>query len=191
MEGVTAAVEREDPEICEGDHPAEMDRKIVFQGGDESYGGAKKEEMLPDEANDSPQELKIQAKRTEETESPMRTAAGGLRSEGKGNLERGQDRAGTDAAEGEFSREGTALAVQLKRLDRAAFSAPGAGGDRAGQPVSLTASEGGAVLSGAVGGSWRAGVSRPDAAGALEWAEQADRAFRRDGRRYDGGFYLF
>lgn len=28
-------------------------------------------------------------------------------------------------------------------------------------------------------------------AGVLSWAEQADRAFRRDSRRYDGGFYLY
>ena len=28
-------------------------------------------------------------------------------------------------------------------------------------------------------------------AGALSWAEQADRVFRRDSRRYDGGFYLY
>lgn len=27
--------------------------------------------------------------------------------------------------------------------------------------------------------------------GDLTWAEQADRAFRRDSRRYDGGFYLY
>lgn len=27
--------------------------------------------------------------------------------------------------------------------------------------------------------------------GASNWAEQADRAFRRDSRRYDGGFYLY
>ncbi len=27
--------------------------------------------------------------------------------------------------------------------------------------------------------------------GAQDWAEQADRAFRRDSRRYDGGFYLY
>lgn len=27
--------------------------------------------------------------------------------------------------------------------------------------------------------------------GALTWAEQADRAFRRDSRRYDSGFYLY
>lgn len=27
--------------------------------------------------------------------------------------------------------------------------------------------------------------------GELEWAERADRAFRRDSRRYDGGFYLY
>lgn len=25
----------------------------------------------------------------------------------------------------------------------------------------------------------------------MEWAERADRAFRRDSRRYDGGFYLY
>lgn len=31
----------------------------------------------------------------------------------------------------------------------------------------------------------------PAAAGEAEWAEQADRAFRRDSRRYDGGFYLY
>ena len=27
--------------------------------------------------------------------------------------------------------------------------------------------------------------------GELQWAERADRAFRRDSRRYDGGFYLY
>ena len=34
-------------------------------------------------------------------------------------------------------------------------------------------------------------VILPAAAGEAEWAEQADRAFRRDSRRYDGGFYLY
>ncbi len=29
------------------------------------------------------------------------------------------------------------------------------------------------------------------ASGEMIWAEQADRAFRRDSRRYDGGFYLY
>ena len=27
--------------------------------------------------------------------------------------------------------------------------------------------------------------------GELDWAERADRVFRRDSRRYDGGFYLY
>lgn len=31
----------------------------------------------------------------------------------------------------------------------------------------------------------------PPAQGEMRWAEQADRAFRRDSRRYDGGFYLY
>lgn len=36
--------------------------------------------------------------------------------------------------------------------------------------------------------SRRGGVQ---AGNALDWAEQADRVFRRDSRRYDGGFYLY
>lgn len=33
--------------------------------------------------------------------------------------------------------------------------------------------------------------SVPSASEEMRWAEQADRAFRRDSRRYDGGFYLY
>lgn len=33
--------------------------------------------------------------------------------------------------------------------------------------------------------------SGPPASGEMIWAELADRAFRRDSRRYDGGFYLY
>lgn len=35
------------------------------------------------------------------------------------------------------------------------------------------------------------GPGLPTASGEMRWAEQADRAFRRDSRRYDGGFYLY
>lgn len=35
------------------------------------------------------------------------------------------------------------------------------------------------------------GTATPSAQGDMRWAEQADRAFRRDSRRYDGGFYLY
>jgi hypothetical protein len=35
------------------------------------------------------------------------------------------------------------------------------------------------------------GTAAPSAQGDMRWAEQADRAFRRDSRRYDGGFYLY
>lgn len=34
-------------------------------------------------------------------------------------------------------------------------------------------------------------ASVPPASEEMRWAEQADRAFRRDSRRYDGGFYLY
>lgn len=36
-----------------------------------------------------------------------------------------------------------------------------------------------------------AGRGRSAAEAAQDWTEQADRAFRRDSRRYDGGFYLY
>lgn len=35
------------------------------------------------------------------------------------------------------------------------------------------------------------GPAVPSAQDDMRWAEQADRAFRRDSRRYDGGFYLY
>lgn len=39
---------------------------------------------------------------------------------------------------------------------------------------------------------WQTGLRRSvRAADELSWAEQADRIFRRDSRRYDGGFYLY
>lgn len=46
-------------------------------------------------------------------------------------------------------------------------------------------------MDGGVGNRWEAAESRPSAGEGRDWAEQADRAFRRDSRRYDGGFYLY
>lgn len=50
-------------------------------------------------------------------------------------------------------------------------------------------------ITGVMGGNWN-GTGMPASAdfaygGAQSWAEQADRMFRRDSRRYDGGFYLY
>ena len=42
------------------------------------------------------------------------------------------------------------------------------------------------------GDGFRSGGREPlQSSGDLTWAEQTDRAFRRDSRRYDGGFYLY
>lgn len=42
------------------------------------------------------------------------------------------------------------------------------------------------------GGEFHSGGREPlQSSGDLTWAEQTDRAFRRDSRRYDGGFYLY
>ena len=46
-------------------------------------------------------------------------------------------------------------------------------------------------MDGKISSRWEAAESRPLAGGGRDWAEQADRAFRRDSRRYDGGFYLY
>ena len=101
--------------------------------------------------------------------------------------------------------EGAALREQLERLDRALLwreSTPW-GGDRemAGErgaafPLALERPGGGLPGAGGEGGSgWMPEVrlegTGPAAAGPLDWAEQADQVFRRDSRRYDGGFYLY
>ncbi len=94
------------------------------------------------------------------------------------------------------------LLDQLARLERAAgFS----GGAPAPEPPSAPKKDGGYPLSlvkpgapdldpvGAESAGWAgtAGRPLPPPGGALSWAEEADRAFRRDSRRYDGGFYLY
>jgi len=102
-----------------------------------------------------------------------------------------------ETAEGETSP----LLDQVQRLERAAGRAvqpePSQGRD-----TGIPQTAGGLALP-------RTGPAFPDAPGApeegrsgfvrsgvsaaaeLRWAEQADRAFRRDSRRYDGGFYLY
>lgn len=93
------------------------------------------------------------------------------------------------------------LLRQMEQLERAAAISAGdvslrrrAGAETSGNyPVSLPGT-GAAVLPGA---AIEAGMGQNAAlAGALSaddarWAERADRVFRRDSRRYDGGFYLY
>ena len=109
------------------------------------------------------------------------------------------------AAEVDRPKVGAVLASQLEQMDRAAAVPPGggkSGWDGAGRP-------GGGPVSPA-GAPWR--TVYPQAAEAPEgerapvgvadgvrsnfgsdagWAERTDQAFRRDSRRYDGGFYLY
>ena len=92
------------------------------------------------------------------------------------------------------------LLEQLERLERAA-SAPAmlqAGAVRNAGPgfelLPAARTGGGVGVTGSAGEAW--GVGRgPEGYAApeeeLRWAERADRVFRRDSRRYDGGFYLF
>ena len=96
-----------------------------------------------------------------------------------------------------------ALSAQLEELDRTvsvltALAPEGQGSARGGYPVSLPLPQAAAADLNATGipdEAW-SGVGaavRADFSygGTQSWAEQADRAFRRDSRRYDGGFYLY
>lgn len=106
------------------------------------------------------------------------------------------------AEEERFRMEGfSPLLTQLERLERAALPLPlgGAGAGRETSPARDMGvpSRAGTALAGKAGAAeegW--GGGGPDRYAApveeeLRWAERADRAFRRDSRRYDGGFYLY
>ena len=114
-----------------------------------------------------------------------------------------------EAWSGTKGKQRPPLAVRLEKLERAAaaLAAPAGGRTvqtgwedrrRAGYPVSLPGPLERASypnISGTPGGS-QPGENTlngpaPTTGGVLSWAEQADRAFRRDSRRYDGGFYLY
>ena len=92
------------------------------------------------------------------------------------------------------------LLEQLGRLERAA-SAPAllqAGAVRTAgpgfDPLPAVRTGGGLGPTGSAGEAWRGGGGLEGYAAPeeeLRWAERADRVFRRDSRRYDGGFYLF
>lgn len=91
------------------------------------------------------------------------------------------------------------LSLQLEDLDRAvsALTAPIPEGREAAQG-SYPISQGPAVypnITNVPGEAWSGPGTATGAhfayGGAQSWAEQADRIFRRDSRRYDGGFYLY
>ena len=104
-----------------------------------------------------------------------------------------------------------ALLAELEQLERAAgyLSEQGAASSAAGQPdgpasigagrrwpVSLAAADAYAYAGGealGMGGSapWRGGRGETTEISSPDWTERTDRAFRRDSRRYDGGFYLY
>ena len=112
--------------------------------------------------------------------------------------------------EGKKQSEEPPLLKQLRRLDSAQSLAEGRAG-AGGEEDFFRPAERAAVRNSAVP-EGRSGVqpARPpmprigkradflpggretlQSSGELTWAEQADRAFRRDSRRYDGGFYLY
>lgn len=80
----------------------------------------------------------------------------------------------------------TAALPEERNTDRVLWSAGGRQGAPLASPRGVTAQSGTAAA--AERGMERGSLSAGDG---LRWAEEADRVFRRDSRRYDGGFYLY
>lgn len=117
----------------------------------------------------------------------------------------------TGEVKGKTPQKNLPLMEELIRLDRAAARAGGAIGTENRTLTSQGAGEpgrrrprspggspgfrgrGNSALPepGETGANFTAGFGSLQAGGELSLAEQADRAFRRDSRRYDGGFYLY
>lgn len=97
------------------------------------------------------------------------------------------------------AKNSSPLAARLEELDRAVSTLTVGGPER--QAVSPGFRPGGRTSVGYFGSAGTAGQSREGEGRSalplsvpgeeLDWAEQADRVFRRDSRRYDGGFYLY
>ena len=168
------------------------------EGGEASSGGAPagrlpRPERVPEEAPEGAEGARVPSGAglprfaLAEGSSPVQGTDGSLAAEGRDKF--------------------SPLLEQVKRLegaapsggsgDRPAFGAPlegsrGQGGYPLALPGSVTAALSG--LAGAAPEGWSS-LGAPDrrapAGGEADWAERADRVFRRDSRRYDGGFYLY
>lgn len=98
---------------------------------------------------------------------------------------------------GETQREGRApLADQLDQMDRAVQASAGETRIRRGDELAEVSAPAGRraahpnIQTPDIPETDRTGI-RDSYGPAPDWVEQADRAFRRDSRRYDGSFYLY
>ena len=105
------------------------------------------------------------------------------------NAERAEHRVPLSAQLGELDRAVSALNERLpegRATTRDSYTIS------LSRPQDLTADS---AVAGVSNGTWNGSgaAARADSSygGAPSWAEQADRMFRRDSRRYDGGFYLY
>ena len=129
----------------------------------------------------------------------------------KDQVEELSKKSGVPLEEAERREERSALLEQVRQLEwavgagmgnttftrSAAQGGPNVGG-RSGSALGLAGAGHGTLYPGEAEPtleSWSPGAGFDHSGltpeGGLRWAEQADREFRRDSRRYDGGFYLF
>ena len=114
------------------------------------------------------------------------------------NVERAENRSPLSAQLEELDRAVSALTTLIPEGRGTAQNGWNAGRRTGSYPISLPGPQGSAVgptVTGVPGGVWNSpgAAARADFAcgGTQSWAEQADRVFRRDSRRYDGGFFLY
>lgn len=137
-------------------------------------------------------------KADDDSRDPGRTEEASQGEETQTSAERAENRAPLSAQLEELDRAVSALTALSPEGRETAQNSWSADGRAESYPVSLPGPQAltaGPNITGATGGDWigPGTVARADSAydGTQAWAEQADRMFRRDSRRYDGGFYLY
>lgn len=141
---------------------------------------------------------KIRSDDNGENPGQAETASEPEETEARTNTERAENRSELSAQLEELDRVAAALTTLIPAGRETARGGWSAGGRTGGYPISLPGPQSIAVdpnLIAVPGEVWSAlgtpAGADPAYGGTRSWAEQADRIFRRDSRRYDGGFYLY
>lgn len=152
-------------------------------------------EDSPEEQGEAPEQI-VNRSGTEE-DSPPNAVGRPVRAEEPGGAEAVPEELRTN--EEKAAKNSSPLAARLEELDRAVSAL--AAGTPERQAISPGFRSGVRISAGYPGITGTAGQSREGEGRSalplsvpgeeLDWAERADRVFRRDSRRYDGGFYLY
>lgn len=185
-------------DFSEKTHDTDEKSEIVSKKEQEVYNTAEDVNQLKEIVDDLDVDLEIRGK-----EQDIDVNRQAIADDNGKNLEKaetatkvGETGAQTNA---ERAENRSPLSDQLEELDRAVSALPTLIPEgQSSYPISLSAPQGPAAdptITGVPGEIWSMPGTPAGAdfayGGTRNWAEQADRMFRRDSRRYDGGFYLY